>query len=319
MKYYFFIIFTFLQGCALGPVFKEAPKAPESMALVYLMRGDVLYGGAYPVDFKVNDHEVVSLYDFGYSWIHLEPGDYIFNANSSRLKKTIVSGEVYYIEYHQDVSYSKSNNPTFENTLLSYDENEISEKIKKSRYQASIPLSKANISIYREFKDLNYDSMSMISFLKTNPLSLPSDSFSFVLFDDNDCSGGYQEFRGNKMNGEYSNIEAGVLHTIRATSSYTNYPYTFDCKITVSFTPKEGRKYTINLDAYPNDDVGYFGSCSITINDDTTDELVEFIPRPQPENFWGTSLLCDSDDLKKPTLKKEFVVLKRCLKKNTGC
>jgi hypothetical protein len=95
-------------GCTTtGQSYSPPPPAPQGKALVHFMRSSVTYGNFYPTIFSVNDVKIVSLYDYGYSWIHLDPGTYTFSAGTAsntdnvQLEIPIKSGQEYFIEYDQ--------------------------------------------------------------------------------------------------------------------------------------------------------------------------------------------------------------------------
>ncbi|MFC3153333.1 DUF2846 domain-containing protein [Litoribrevibacter euphylliae] len=127
MKKYLVLLVLILQGCAMGPIYKDAPPVDNEKALIYLMRGDIHYGGGYATSFRINDSKVVELYDNGYSWIHLTPGTYKFSAGGERLSVKIEPGETYYIELHQEVKSVSSGVISQKNILQSYDKQKIYE------------------------------------------------------------------------------------------------------------------------------------------------------------------------------------------------
>lgn len=95
-------------GCTtMGPPYTPPPAAPSGQSLVYLMRSSVGYGNFWETIFSINDVQVVSLYDKGYSWVHLKPGKYKFSGGNSlnpdylKFNMPIAPGQTYYVEYGQ--------------------------------------------------------------------------------------------------------------------------------------------------------------------------------------------------------------------------
>jgi hypothetical protein len=108
-KWLLFIPLLLVSGCTtMGQPYSPPPPAPEGKSIVYLMRSSVGYGGAWSTVFSINDTKVVSLYDKGYTWVHVGPGQYKFSAgttlNSDYLKfvAPVRSGQEYFIEYTQE-------------------------------------------------------------------------------------------------------------------------------------------------------------------------------------------------------------------------
>lgn len=95
-------------GCtAMGEKYSPAPLPPEDKSLVYLFRSNVVLGNFWITNFLINGKEVVSLYDSGYSWVHLKPGTHRFEANSLaqnelKFEAPIHAGKIYFIEYTQE-------------------------------------------------------------------------------------------------------------------------------------------------------------------------------------------------------------------------
>jgi len=98
----FFLISFSLIGCATiasGPVFVEAPQAPEGMGTVYIFRMDTskMYGMAVAHTAYINNKPFVKLYRGGYSFVHLKPGIYKFSAGLVT-EFAIEAGETKFIE-----------------------------------------------------------------------------------------------------------------------------------------------------------------------------------------------------------------------------
>jgi hypothetical protein len=86
-----------------------APPPPPGRATIYFIRSSVQYGNFWPTIFSVNDTNVVSLHDKGYSWIYLDAGVYKFSTGTSlnndylRFEGVrVLAGSVYFIEYNQE-------------------------------------------------------------------------------------------------------------------------------------------------------------------------------------------------------------------------
>lgn len=110
-RYLKFILCTLIfmtSGCTtLGEKFTPAPVPPNDKSLVYLFRSNVGYGNFWITNFLVDGKEIVSLYDKGYTWIHLSEGKHSIEANTptqSELKivANTIAGKTYYIEYTQE-------------------------------------------------------------------------------------------------------------------------------------------------------------------------------------------------------------------------
>ena len=102
------LVSMLLSGCTtVGKPYAAPPSPAEGKALVHFMRSSVGYGNFWTTIFSVNDVEVVSLYDKGYSWIHLDAGTYDFSAKSSLGAKLhftmpVYAGNTYYVEFTQE-------------------------------------------------------------------------------------------------------------------------------------------------------------------------------------------------------------------------
>ena len=102
-------LLAFVAGCVtIGEPYSRPPPLPQDQARVFFLRSSVWHAGAWSTIFRVDDAEVVSLYNNGYSWIHLDPGTYKFTAgpvtNPDPLKFTmpVQAGREYFIEYYQE-------------------------------------------------------------------------------------------------------------------------------------------------------------------------------------------------------------------------
>ena len=98
-----------LAGCTtMGDKYAPPPPVPEGKARVYFLRSSVSFGNFWTTVFSVNDTEAVSLYDKGYSWIHLDPGTYKFAVGTMikqeylKFDLPVRAGREYYIEYNQE-------------------------------------------------------------------------------------------------------------------------------------------------------------------------------------------------------------------------
>jgi Protein of unknown function (DUF2846) len=104
-----FVLSLFIAGCTtMGAPYSPPPPAPPGKALVYFMRTSVGYGNFWSTSFSVNDAKIVSVYDKGYSWIHLDSGLYKFSAGTVlkadylKFVMPIEAGKEYFIEYSQE-------------------------------------------------------------------------------------------------------------------------------------------------------------------------------------------------------------------------
>lgn len=104
------VISALLQGCmtTTGKPYEIPPAPGKDKALVYLMRSNVHSGNLYQTNFFINDVKIVSLYDEGYTWVHLEPGVYEFAVGDDPSNKylkflmPVIGGHFYYVEYTQE-------------------------------------------------------------------------------------------------------------------------------------------------------------------------------------------------------------------------
>ena len=97
-------------ACAIrttGPAFQSAPGPPTGQALVYLMRTRIESGNMWETTFSIDGRKAVSLYDKGYSWVHLPAGDCKFDAEIAPgihqgLYVDLAPGKTYYLQVTQD-------------------------------------------------------------------------------------------------------------------------------------------------------------------------------------------------------------------------
>lgn len=133
-----------LTGCTtIGAPYTPAPAAPEGKALVYFMRSSVGFGNFWSTVFSVNDTQVVSLYDKGYSWIHLDAGYYKISGGTHlrndylKFFLPIRAGGEIYIEYNQ----TPAGHNTFRNQIRVVRPDEAKAMIAKYNYQAADPVA----------------------------------------------------------------------------------------------------------------------------------------------------------------------------------
>jgi len=107
--YMFSLVLIVVTGCTtMGPPYTSPPPAPEGQSLIYLMRSTVGYGNFWETIFSINDVEVTSLLDKGYTWLHLKPGIYkisagsVLNKNYLSFPMPVRAGLEYYIDYNQE-------------------------------------------------------------------------------------------------------------------------------------------------------------------------------------------------------------------------
>lgn len=100
---------TALIGCAtMGPAYEPAPAPTPGKALVYFMRTSVSMGGAWTTVFSLNDVRLVSLYNRGYSWAHVDGGIYkvavgdVVNSDYLSFQMPVREDGEYYVEYTQE-------------------------------------------------------------------------------------------------------------------------------------------------------------------------------------------------------------------------
>ena len=127
----------FVVGCTtMGQPYSQPPPAPQGKALVHFMRTSVGQGNFWQTVFSVNDVNVVSLYDKGYSWIHLDAGTYkfsagtVFNADYLKFNMPIQPGAEYFIEYNQESTY-----PRYRNVIRAVHPNVGKSKVEKYSYK----------------------------------------------------------------------------------------------------------------------------------------------------------------------------------------
>ncbi len=105
------VLAVFIAGCTtLGEPYSAPPPVPEDKARIYFIRSSIGHGNFWSSVFSVNDAEAISLYDKGYSWIHLDPGTYKFAVGTVlkgdylKFDMPVRAGREYFIEYNQEPS-----------------------------------------------------------------------------------------------------------------------------------------------------------------------------------------------------------------------
>ena len=107
-----------LSACTtIGKPYSPPPTAPLGKASVHLLRTTASFGNLWPTGFWIDDREVVSLHDKGYTWIHLDPGAYHFEAGNALANrrvgflKSIDAGKEYFFEFNiEKVGYNQFRN-----------------------------------------------------------------------------------------------------------------------------------------------------------------------------------------------------------------
>lgn len=298
MKLYLLLLTLFLQACAMGPKYQPAPQPEEEKALVYLMRGDVQYGGGYATKFKINDFEIVNLYDFGYSWTHLPAGQYTFSAGGEKLDLLLQSGETYYIEYHQEVKVIYEGYVSKRNVIQAPDKNSIQDQLSKSRFKESIEFAQAPLSKYRTFKNRDSsENISQVRFKFRKAENVPFIEQSANLYADNKhCNTGKESFPEAYIRGDYFNIESERLHTFELREKLKMNQYYLFCNERLSINFEKDHKYSISLKMDVNQNESRFGYCHYEVIDETKNIPHKYIVREVPFTFTG-SKACDSKDL----------------------
>lgn len=128
------------------------------------MCGDVGYGGGYATKFRINDKVVVGLLDYGYSWLHLDPGVYVFKAGRQRLNLEIEPGKTYYLEYHQENLRMPAGNIRSSSIFKFVDITNFQKQLKHSRYKVAAALSETEDARVIGFKENQSGNMADISF-----------------------------------------------------------------------------------------------------------------------------------------------------------
>jgi hypothetical protein len=102
------VFVTLLVGCTtMGKPYTPPPPPAKDQGLVYMMRTSVGYGNFWSTTFYIDDQEVVSLHDKGYTWVHLHAGVHEMAARQAMGKKLhfkipIKAGQTYFIEFAQE-------------------------------------------------------------------------------------------------------------------------------------------------------------------------------------------------------------------------
>jgi hypothetical protein len=305
MKYTTFLLLVFLQGCTLGPVFSEAPIAPEGQALVYLFRGDVLYGGGYATSFQINDINVVSLYDDGYTYQYLPPGDYVFKSYGERINANLEAGRVYYFGFHQENEMTGSLRKTL-NIFKQYQRAEIQDKLKTYRYKESSSLADGKVSNLRDYKDSVSETSAQIRFKKSGAMKKVYNSFSVTLYDDpSECVGPRQLFTEQRLKDGYSKIQTNSWQTYDFSSRSSFSVYRLWCNNIISLKPEDNKRYTVELDIMPQKGESYSNDCLVKVIDDSTGLAVDFIDRTINKSILTGHLSCPESDLNEENYVKE--------------
>lgn len=146
MKILFLTFIIFLGGCTTtGQPFSEAPQPEEGKSLVYVFRTFVGYGNIWVTNFSIDDKKIVSLYDEGYSWIHVPSGEHKFSAytptqNNLKISVHILPNKIYYIGYGQNYLGIGR----VENVLRTYDE-----------YEGHLMISQYSYKVAKSFQSDN--------------------------------------------------------------------------------------------------------------------------------------------------------------------
>ena len=85
-----------ISGCATyatGPLFRQAPPAPDKMGTLYVFRSKVSLGASIPT-VKINGKPFVNLPAMGYSYAYLSPGVYRLTFENESFKYFITEIEI---------------------------------------------------------------------------------------------------------------------------------------------------------------------------------------------------------------------------------
>ena len=148
MRFIIVILILLSAGCStIGEPFSLAVPPKEDKALVYLFRDNISQGGASRSNFKIDGDPIMSIWNSGYTWVHLTEGMHTFESSAINDTFTIPlvleKGKTYYLGVNQDrYSYFVAN------VFKQYEEKEALEILKGCNYVV-IP-NKANKPIKQD-------------------------------------------------------------------------------------------------------------------------------------------------------------------------
>jgi hypothetical protein len=294
------IVVVLLNACAMGPIYQPAPEAPEGYGLLHLMRGDVYYNGGYATNFKINDVNIVDLYDFGYSWIHLKPGEYNIRAGYGRKQVNIEAGKAYYLEYHQENIQMPSGRINTSAVLDLYDYDKIQEQLSESRYKVAESLGTGKKAKRRYFKNVDIESGAKIRFIRKPSYKNMYPTLNAGLYDNfEECVDGYQAFEKNYLKGDYFNISTDKPISISTNLTDAIPDISLSCRNTFTFKPKAGKSYTIEIDVEKTSTQSHKDFCIVEVIDNESKQKMEVLSRTQPLQWTGYSPQCSNSDFKK--------------------
>lgn len=310
-----FVILIFLQGCATGQIFTEAPAPLEGQALVYLLRGDVHYGGGYRTQFNVDDRIVARLYDGGYTWLHMAPGEHEIRVGRHSLDVNIVAAETYYFEFHQD-NFSSSYGVETESSFKQYEYVQIQEQLSKSRYRESEDIATAEVNRYREFKNEPIENGAFIRISRDDSYAVVYPALAATIpHDAVTCARGRQSIPRELLDGRRLAIPSGDYVTLNVIvgkgSKIQGLNFSTTCSPYISFIPEAGRDYDLAI-SVEKADSGRLDLCRIEITDLSSNTPVEFLPRKEPPPWTGNSPKCSPSDLKEPVFITDFIEKMQC-------
>lgn len=274
------IYFT-ITGCASGPSFQPAPAPQKNQALVYFMRGPVSTGSIRATDFSVNQRKIVSLRNYGYSWIYLDEGTYTFGANSLRLRIDIAPQRNYYLNYQQEIvllpnALTKSR---FNFHLIS-SEMKAMEPLKRSRYKQPTNYHDAELLAWRFYDEAEatYTDPAYLRIKNRNPSSFYKITAEIYENGEN-CSGGQVDFSKQINKNQEIILSANIKQSIKLQYTAKLAGALHRCTNILTFSPKSLHNYLLDFKQVRHPPSNKAAYCEISITDKTNNEKVPFRPR----------------------------------------
>lgn len=316
MKSFCILFLLLLSGCAMGPKYKDAPPPQKDFALIYLLRGDVEYGGGYKTKFEINDRVVTALYDDGYSWLYLKPGLYDIEAANREIKLNVEAGETYYVKFYQNVTFEPAYNKySSENILKRYQINDIRKELNNARLSDAIPYEKAPLSIDRKFRNSEESSLAKFRIGEVRSQVLP-DSVTLKVFDDETtCNGSYQTLDNSFTRIKPVLMEAEKVKTISVMVESRALNMRAYCFSLLSFELEKEGRYSLHVETEKLEALTPH-RCIFTIKNEETKKNIPILNRKM--NNIGIGDNCDSDELVSGQYESKVIHSMRCSHGNTS-
>lgn len=291
----------------IGPKYTPAPQ-PESKSLIYFFRDSVERNGGYRTNFMINRVPIVALYNSGYSWVHIDPGEYQFIGGGEVIELSVEPGKTYYLGFNQENFYASSFVST-KNTFRVYSYEDAKQKISRFRYKKSTTLDEARIDQIQNFTRSSYkeppgDKVSKLILKRSLSLSRRLPNFYISITSDSEsCSTGTHNVTKLLSGGNPLVIQAEGFETLHMISSYRSAATKYSCDQRITFQPNAGEEYTLHLDI-DNEQAFDAFSCTARITDHREEAVPVMLRKPQ-SSFFKNSSICSKSEFE----RKEFVDL----------